>query len=115
VQWGKIVGQEFAIVHIKPVKQGSYLQEVCKYAVKGSELAGWTGEQIFEFASMCRHVRMFETWGNFVEERRAAKLFLKQTRPKPEPCPCGCTEIRTGATEDEAIKWASIALRTGNF
>jgi hypothetical protein len=37
VTWGKLVGQEFAIVKIKDVREKDYLQEICKYVVEGSE------------------------------------------------------------------------------
>ena len=49
ITWGHLVGQSFAIVKVIPVKEKAYVHEVCKYLAKGSELAGWTPEQLLEF------------------------------------------------------------------
>jgi len=115
IRWGELVGQDFAIVKVKSVKQGSYLQEVCKYAVKGSELAGWTPAQIYEFAEMCRRVRMFTVWGNFVEERKAAKIFLRQTRKPAEQCECGSTSMVVHEDEAAANRIAGKKYERGEF
>jgi len=88
--WAKLVGQEFAICKIKDVTEGSYLQEVCKYAAKGSEIAGWKPNQILEFAEALRGTRLFTVFGTFARVRKFAKENLR-AKKVPRICACGCT------------------------
>lgn len=114
-KWGELVGQEYAIVKVLKVTRGSYLQEVCKYAVKGSELAKWSGDKIFEFATMSRKIRMFTVWGNFVAARKEAKKFLRETRPPAEPCSCGCGSKIVHHDLDTAKRIAVKQRETGGW
>jgi len=89
IAWGKQVGQEFAIVKVKKICERDYLSELCKYVAKGSELATWSAEQIWEFATAIRGRRFFFTFGSLSKlapEVRAELLFLK---PEKKPCDCG--------------------------
>ena len=63
IAWGKLVGQDFAIVKIKDVREREYLQEICKYVVEGSELAKWPADLINEFVRAQRGLRMFNSFG----------------------------------------------------
>ena len=103
IAWGKLVGQEFAIVKVKAVEEGSYLQEICKYAAKGSDIAKWTPEQIYEFADACAGTRMFTVFGNFAGMRKhAAKLVkLDKLKATKKICSCGCDVKVFGATESD--------------
>lgn len=92
IAWGKLVQQEFAIVAVLPVKEKSFLQEVCKYAVKGSELARWTPTQILQFVKALQGTRLFTVFGKFREARRYAQMTLNLEKPPPTPCKCGCEE-----------------------
>ena len=90
IAWGRLVGQEFAIVKVKLVGEKDYLQELCKYIVDGSELARWTPAQILEFVIALRGTRCFTVWGKFREIARFARAVTECDKPEPEPCECGC-------------------------
>jgi len=89
-EWGQLCGQSFAIVKVLPVDNRSYVQEVCKYAVKGSEIARWTGEQVQQFVESQRKIRMFSVFGTFAKVAALARAAVELDRVKPEPCDCGC-------------------------
>lgn len=88
--WAKRVGQDFAIVKIKDVRQAEYLQEVSKYVVKGSELASWDAEQIRQFIWTLHRARTFFTFGTMQKQ--------PEKRKEAKPCECGCLKFRI---EDE--------------
>jgi len=90
VTWGKLVGQNFAIVKIKDVRTGDYLQEICKYVVEGSELAKWQPEQINEFVQAVRGLRMFNSFGTLRELAPTIRRELFAAKPPSAVCPCGC-------------------------
>lgn len=89
-EWGQLCGQSFAIVKVLPVDGKSYVQEVCKYAVKGSEIARWSGEQVLEFVESQRKIRMFSVFGSFAKVAALARAAVELDRVAPEPCTCGC-------------------------
>lgn len=101
-EWGQLVGQHFAIVKVLPVDDRSYVQEVCKYAVKGSELAKWTGTQIEQFITAQKGTRMFTVFGHFRKLRQFARAALEMEKVEREPCVCGCTQIFAARSKDEA-------------
>ena len=87
--WAKLVGQEFAIVKIKDVRQTDYIHELCKYLAKGDEIAKWPREQILEFVTAIYRKRFFFSFGSLFklgDEVRQQIAFLKQPT---EPCECG--------------------------
>lgn len=92
VAWGELVGQDYAIVKIKPVKEGSYLQEVCKYAAKPSEVAKWPAARVAEFVEACRGTRMFTVFGKFAEMRKYAANVLAAEKKLNNARPCACGE-----------------------
>jgi len=98
IAWGKLVGQEFAIVKVKAVTEGSYLQEICKYAVKSSELVKWDPETIAEFAEAVKKTRMFTVFGIFARIRKlaAAQIRLNRLGKSRKICECGCEERAFG-------------------
>jgi hypothetical protein len=89
IEWGKIVGQEFAIVKIQDARAIDYVLQVCKYVVKGSDLAGWHPEQIHQFLRAIRGRRMFFTFGSLNQCGRAVKLELAAAKGCTV-CECGC-------------------------
>jgi hypothetical protein len=103
-EWGQLCGQDFAICKVIPVEEKSYVQEVCKYAVKGSELAGWSGREILEWIEAQDGIRMFSVFGKFGELARFARAQIEQRKPPPEPCDCGHCEWYAGRTEKEAFR-----------
>lgn len=113
VIWGKLVGQEFAIVKIKAVREGSYLQEVCKYAAKGSDIAKWQPTEIANFANAVHDVRLFTVFGKFQQVRKIATAAVAADRAelKKPCCPCGCDTQVYGNSEAACIR----ALEEGRF
>ena len=104
--WGNLVGQDYAIVKIKPVTEGSYLQEVCKYAAKGSDIVKWKPEEILTFAQAVRDVRMFTVFGQFAKVRKFAANLVKQERAAlaPRACACGCQTLVFGQNEGQCLR-----------
>jgi hypothetical protein len=93
VVWGKLVGQEYGIVHIKDVRAKSFLQEVCKYVVKGSEMAKWPAEQILEFVTAVKGVRNFFVFGSLFNRSKRIQAKINLDAPEKEICKCGCNKF----------------------
>jgi hypothetical protein len=102
VAWGKLVGQDYAIVKIKAVTDKSYVQEVCKYAAKGSDIAKWDAETIVEFIEAITGTRLFTTFGMFTGLRKGTKLAIH--RESKTVCACGCLEKVFGQTLTHALE-----------
>jgi hypothetical protein len=101
-KWGKIVGQNFAIVKIKDVRAGDYLQEICKYVVEGSELAKWQPDQINEFVQAVRGLRMFNSFGSLRQLAPQIRQEIFAQKPPPTVCACGCGKF-IFESEEQAI------------
>lgn len=101
IAWGKLVNQEFAIVKVKDVSEKSYVQEVCKYVAKGSEIAGWKPQEILDFILALRDTRTFSTFGKFRQLAKFARRKAESEKPEREPCECGGTDYVFG--EDESM------------
>lgn len=99
VEWGGLVGQEYAIVKVKEVGEKDYLQELLKYVVEGSELAKWTPSQILEFVTALQGTRLFTTFGKFREIAKLARALAEEKREGKHACECGCTQIIVGNDE----------------
>jgi len=93
-EWGKLVGQEFAIVKVKDCRDRSYLGEVTKYAVKGQQLAGWSGPDIATLFDAFERVNCFGTFGALFKLRAEFREHLDAIQSEPAACPCGCTTFR---------------------
>lgn len=93
VEWGKLVGQSFGIVKIKDVRGEEFLQEVTKYCVKGSELASWPAEHIFEFVLAIKGRRFFFPFGSLRKEMKNIKRELALAAGGGKACECGSTEF----------------------
>lgn len=75
--WARQVKQDFAIVKIKDCRDQAYLGEVTKYAVKGSELAGWKNYEIESFIDAFTGVRTFSTFGTLFKDNALRQKLLK--------------------------------------
>lgn len=100
IQWGRLVDQEFAIVKVMDVTEKSYVQEVCKYVAKGSELAKMPSEDIFQLIEACRGVRMFTVFGKFSQIRKSAAAEINCERPESSTCDCGCHQVAVGESKE---------------
>lgn len=89
-KWGKLVGQEFAIVKVKDARRADYLKELIKYAVKPNSLAGWTSAQVADFVRVFSGVRTFGVFGELFKLRAQHKEWRAQLAELRETCSCGC-------------------------
>jgi hypothetical protein len=100
-EWGRLCGQEFAIVKILDCRDTEYLQEVTKYVVEGSELAKWPAEQVAEFVSAIRGRRFFFAFGTLFKLGKEIRAELAAEKPERKPCECGCGDFLF-ETEEQA-------------
>lgn len=105
-EWAEVIGQDFAIVKVCDARTKSYLHEVCKYAVKGNDMAGWTGEDIATLFDACEGVKMFQTFGSLYKLRADFREFLDAMQGKEDVCDCGACNWKF-ESESEA-QWAEI-------
>jgi hypothetical protein len=92
--WAKLVGQDFAICKIKDCRGADYLKEVTKYAVKGSELAKWSGDTIANFIESFDGVRFFGVFGSLYGKRTQWKAWIEAITEIKPLCSCGCDSWR---------------------
>lgn len=91
-QWGKRVGQEFAIVKIKDARGNDYLGEITKYVVKPSELSRWDGNLAAQFIHAIRKTRFFATFGRLFHEASQVRAEINLGKPVTV-CNCGCSQF----------------------
>ena len=92
VEWGKVTRGAGYIVKVKDVREGTYLKEVCKYAVKGTQLAKWSAAQVEEFILAFENQRTFGVFGQLYGKRTEWREWLKAIRTKAATCACGCVD-----------------------
>ena len=110
--WAEIVEQEYGIVKVKDVHSRDYLAEVTKYTVKGSQLAGWTGEQIAEFCDALDGVRTFGVFGDLYGKRSEWRDFLKDLQTDKMVCACGCGQFRYLSPNE--LQWERLRNETAS-
>jgi hypothetical protein len=101
------VGQEFAIVYVKDCRRSDYLREVTKYAVKGSDLASWSAEDLGAFVAALDGVRTFGTFGTLFKLNAEWKAYVLAAREEALTCPCGCQERRI-FSHSEFLEWETL-------
>ena len=111
-KWGKLVGQNFAIVKIKDVRKEDYMREICKYVVEGSEIARWPAEQILEFVTALKGLRCFTSFGALRELAPAIREELHFAKPLAEPCECGSRKYHYRSETDTILAEAINGRRT---
>jgi hypothetical protein len=90
--WARCIGQDFAIVKVKDTRKQSYLNEVTKYAVKGSELAGWPAEDCAAFIDALTGARCFGCFGELYKQRAEFRDAIKELQSLARVCECGCDQ-----------------------
>lgn len=100
IKWGRITSGSGHIVKVKDVRQQSYLLEVTKYAVKGSQLATWSGAEIDEFVRAFHGNRQFEVFGTLRRARGNWKLWQESENLALRTCECGSDQF-SYMSEDE--------------
>lgn len=63
IEWGRLCGQTFGIVHRDNIDSINYEKEICKYVVKPSEMIKWRTSDVFEFLKEIHRQRFFFTFG----------------------------------------------------
>lgn len=102
--WAKLLGQDFAIVAAKDVRDRSYLQEVTKYAVKGSEIASWSGKTAKEFIEAFEGVRQFSCFGSLFKDRATRQAIADELAPGKPACK-SCQSENLRYLDDNEEKW----------
>jgi hypothetical protein len=92
--WGRLVGQDFAIVKVKDCRDSHYLHEVTKYTVEGNQFASWTPQQINEFVTASDGPKFFGVFGSLFKQRAEWTTFKSAQTTKASTCPCGCTSFK---------------------
>ena len=98
--WHKITRRQSHIVRVKDCRDKSYLAEVTKYAVKGSDLAKWAPSQVKTYIEAFRHKRTFGVFGKLYAARTEFADVVAQLRTRRPRCPCGSCSV-TYYTETE--------------
>jgi hypothetical protein len=80
------------IVCVKDARGSSYLQELTKYTVKGSQLAEWKPAHIVQFIEALDGVRTFGVFGSLYGKRSEFAAWLEELRGHKPTCPCGCCD-----------------------
>ncbi len=93
IAWNKATNGLGRIVKVKDARDGKYLKEVTKYAVKGNQLAAWTKEQICEFLDAFTGVRTFGVFGDLYAKRTQFAEWFKAVRDAKPRCNCGSCEV----------------------
>ena len=112
--WAKLVGQDFAICKVKDCRSGDYLREVTKYAVKGSELAAWSGEQIENFITAFDGVRTFGVFGNLYGKRTEFSEWIRSIQKYEPTCSCGCSDFEIFPVGDDEFFRHITEIRNGH-
>ncbi len=101
--WHRASRQTGHIVKVKDARDRDYLKEVTKYAVKGSDLADWSAEDIASFVDAFEGFRTFGVFGSLYGKRSEWKEFLSELAEARQACPCGCNQYRL--LSDDELEW----------
>jgi hypothetical protein len=110
-QWRKSTKGFGYIVKVKDARNRNYLAEVTKYAVKGVQLAAWSGPDIAKFIDAFRGVRAFGVFGSLYGARTKFSEWWKQVRGAKPACACGCCTARY-FSESEFLEMDLVPLNT---
>lgn len=80
VEWGKLIGQEFGIIHRKEITSSKYEQEVCKYVCKPSEMVKWKCKDIVNFIESIHGKRFFFAFGSMFKERKKIRAIINASK-----------------------------------
>lgn len=94
IKWGNLVGQDYAIVYGSDARQTDYLKEVCKYSVKGSQLAAWSPTDVVAFVRAFTGQRSFGVFGSLFGRRKDYRAWLDSILATARICECGSKHFR---------------------
>jgi hypothetical protein len=92
--WSRITNTASHIVEVKDARGRQYLQEVTKYACKGSQLATWTPDQIVTFILAFSSKRTFGVFGSLYGARTEFAEWVAELRNKRPKCECGSCNVK---------------------
>ncbi len=101
--WNKANRGTGFIVKVKDARGQDYLAEVTKYAVKGSDLAEWSGEDIAEFIDGLTGFRTFGVFGSMRGRQEEWRNYLDKEKLARKTCSCGCSDF--ALVTDSEIEW----------
>lgn len=93
-EWEKATRGFGYIVKVKDARDRSYLHELTKYAVKGSDLAKWTPDQIVTFINAFDGQRTFGVFGSLYGKRTEFKEWLDALKNGKPKCECGSDNVK---------------------
>jgi hypothetical protein len=94
LMWDKATRGHGCIVKVKDCRSKAYLQEVTKYAVKGTELAKWSAADVAAFVTAFTGVRTFGVFGVLHGLRTKWREWLDSLHESGQACECGCVDWR---------------------
>jgi hypothetical protein len=92
-EWNRASNGLGRIVRVKDARAKDYLHEVCKYTVKGAQLAAWSATQTRTFIEAFESVRTFGVFGTLYGKRTEWKAWLATIKKHGRACECGCTRF----------------------
>lgn len=92
-QWCDVTRGAGYIVKVKDARGNDYLREVTKYAVKGNQLAEWSGQDIVTFIQAFTGVRTFGVFGTLYKARTQFAEFIASLRDAKPKCECGSCNV----------------------
>jgi len=93
-EWRSITNGLGYIVRVKDCREKSYLREITRYVVHGSQLAAWQPAVLKTFVKAFKHKRTFGVFGELYGARSEFAEWiasLKLARPR---CECGSCNVR---------------------
>ena len=93
-RWRHITRGFSYITKVMDCRENSYLKEVTKYAVKGSQLAAWEPDAIVQYLRAFSGSRTFGVFGSLYGARTEFAEFIAQLKGKKSRCECGSCNVR---------------------
>ena len=93
-EWHDVTHWAGMIVKVKDARRQDYLAEICKYVVKGNQLAAWPPDQIRTFIEAFDGLRTFGVFGTLHGKRTQFADWIKTLRDAKPRCPCGSCNVR---------------------
>jgi hypothetical protein len=94
LEWDNVTNGMGRIVKVQDCRKKDYLLEVCKYAVKGSQLATWSSDDVAAFIRAIQGKRTFGVFGTLYGKRTQFAEWLAIVKAGHRVCECGCDQAR---------------------
>jgi len=114
ITWDNVTNGMGRIVKVRDCRDREYLQEVCKYAVKGSQLAKWPATDVATFVRALQGKRTFGVFGTLYGKRTQFAEWLAIVKAGHRVCECGCAMARYFSEADWLLKELAPATGTAS-